>query len=264
MTQSDPLLTHPGNITQPLTPNKSPANFLTVPVKTHWKKQPQWREVDNMAAAMTIVMLSEATINESSQNKCDLHAKFRAESDNYLPVMIAESPELNNWQCMEVWKSHSRRIVGNQESKNLAICRKLRGALQIVEAHNTTGNATDKIKMRCAVGICNGAIKVSYFYEVLRNPNYAIRKLFPYPKRFHWLSTSTSELDTTSLSVSKELSSVSGMAFNRGKACRVLYDVEGEEKSVLVATPFSAPTSHERLRGSKREKISKKLKIEAE
>lgn len=87
----------------------------------------------------------------------------------------------------------------------------LRGATRIVEAHEMRGTRTDEPTMLCAVGLFNGAIKLSHFYYVWRNPHCAIWKPLPYPKKFHWLNTSTMQLDPFPSSVPEELSSAPGM-----------------------------------------------------
>ncbi|KAI0562781.1 hypothetical protein FGB62_53g17 [Gracilaria domingensis] len=161
--------TSPDQVPQRDTPTKN--NCQT---KSYRDKQPQWKDVDTMATTMAIVRLPDASIND---------------------VLIPEHPELNNRQRMDVWKARSGRSVAEQGQKGLALCRKLKGCLRIVHAQQTTGNATDDDKMRCAVGLLNNVIKTSHFYDVFRNPNYVIGKAFPYPNTFAWLDTDTSELD---------------------------------------------------------------------
>lgn len=165
--------------------NERCAGLSAAAHKTHCGKQQQWRDVDTMEAVMAIVNLPDVSINGSKQKKSDWHAQLKAEFDRLLSVLMAENLELNNWQRMDVWKARSGRNVADQGRKRHAACRKLRGAPRIVEANSMTGNIIDEAKMQCVVGLYNGAIKLSHFYDVCRNPNYSTGKPFNYPKTFH-------------------------------------------------------------------------------
>ncbi|KAI0558790.1 hypothetical protein FGB62_187g11 [Gracilaria domingensis] len=146
---------------------------------------------------MAIVNLPDASINGSKQKKADWHAQLKKEFDRLLPVLVKKNPELNNRQKIDVWRARLGRSVADQGQKGIALSRKLKGYLRIVEAQRVTGNPTDYDNMRCATGLLNNIIKTSHLYDVIRNLNYVIGKPFPFAKIFHWLNSDTSELDPT-------------------------------------------------------------------
>lgn len=60
------------------------------------------------------------------------------------------------------------------------------------------GNPSTELEMKCAAGMINDLVKPSHFYNNLRNPSYAIRKPFLYPKAYRWVDENTDELDPVS------------------------------------------------------------------
>ncbi len=69
--------------------------------------------------------------------------------------------------------------------------------MRTVEAQNLTGNVSKRDMMRCAIGLYNGIVRPSHFYDIVRNPTYVIEKQFPFVISYTWLDLHTLELSPT-------------------------------------------------------------------
>ncbi|KAI0562886.1 hypothetical protein FGB62_50g013 [Gracilaria domingensis] len=181
---------------------------------------------------------------------------------------------------MDVWQNRSGRSVAEQGQKGIAVGSKLRGCLRLVEGHKFTGNPTDADKMRCAVVVYNNVIKVSHFYNVLRNPNYVIGKEFPFPKTFEWLKKETQKLDPIpqedfgregNLTDGKEGACVRACAGADEEAGERAVggprDADDDAEAVLIDKHERSPAqvvARKRPMGLKTAKMAKKAKKEAE
>lgn len=83
-----------------------------------------------------------------------------------------------------VWKSRPGGSIAEQESKGLAMCRKLKGFMRIVDGSNITGILFFEVCMQCAVALPNDVMKFSHFYNITRNPDYITDKPFPFLETF--------------------------------------------------------------------------------
>lgn len=150
-----------------------------------------------MAAVRAIVALPEAPIKGSRQKKTVWHGQIKKEFDRLRPTMSREYPELTETKAIETWAARSGRGIVEHGQKALALCRKFNGHLRIVDNQQMTGNPSQDVRMACAQGLYNKIIRVSHFYDVMRNPEYNIGKPFPFPKTFEWLAEKTTELNPT-------------------------------------------------------------------
>lgn len=144
---------------------------------------------------MANVNLPDAGINGSKQRRSIWYGHLKLEFTRLRIVLEKDNTDLNDEKTVELWNSRPGRNIAEQAQKGLAACTKLKAILRIIEHHRLTGNPSGSQKMRCTVGMFNGLIKASHFYDVMRSDNYPIARLFPYPATFHWLNTSTTELD---------------------------------------------------------------------
>lgn len=145
------------------------------------EKHPKWQDIEMLVCVVGTVKLPNPKINGSKQKRTDWHAQLKLELERHLPFLANEHISLKDEKAQELWKSRSGRSISNQAQKGLAICRKLKRFFRIVDSHQHTGNINDSGRLRCEVGLFNDTIKVSHFYDVLRNDNYPLRKPFVYP-----------------------------------------------------------------------------------
>lgn len=87
------------------------------------------------------------------------------------------------------------RCNSEQEQEGLSARRKMMRFCEIFDRARVTSSPSSEVCWRCAVRLCNGALKQSHFYDVMRNPNYNIGKRFLFPATIKWLDKSTLELD---------------------------------------------------------------------
>eukprot|EP00177_Eucheuma_denticulatum_P005465 GFKZ01009929.1.p1 GENE.GFKZ01009929.1~~GFKZ01009929.1.p1 ORF type:complete len:188 (+),score=21.91 GFKZ01009929.1:395-958(+) len=128
-------------------------------------------------------------------------------------------------------------------------------------------NPTYANKMRCTVGLYNGDIKASHFYDVFRNPNYIINKPFPHPKKFEWLRITTSELNPVPASPPENDQSIPPNAWNAAELNDISREVQPFEQNEgrnNQRTPEDTSDRRKRPIGVKAANNSKIVKLDAE
>lgn len=254
--------------------NQPPPQLFLNNVKKTKGKFPRWKDADTLGSVMATVNLPDAEINGSKQRKSVWHEQLRAEFTRLLPFLTAKHTELEDRQLIDLWNSRSGRSIAEQAQKGIALCRKLKGHLRVVEKHRITGNPSDADRMRCAVGLFNGVIKVSHLYDVIRNDKYVVGKPFPYPATFEWLNQSTNELDPVEMDSNL---TIEGTAENDCDGIDSNTKVEGPVQSgaQVVAdldsqvareeedeTRNRRMVSYKRAKGVKAAKAEKRVKVE--
>ncbi|KAI0562162.1 hypothetical protein FGB62_65g311 [Gracilaria domingensis] len=122
-------------------------------------KQPQWRDLDTLAAPRATLRLPDASINSSKQKGVHWHSQLKRDLGHLFGVMIPTYPELNDRQKMDVWKKSYECVLG------------LWKLIRLLEIQ--------RMLTKC---------------DVLY-PKLIIGKPFPFHRAFGWLGKETMELD---------------------------------------------------------------------
>lgn len=151
--------------------------------------------------------LLNAEIYGPKQRRSVWYDQPREEINRLLSGLTPKRPKLNDRELIDLRNSRLGRSIAEQAQKVLALCRKLKGYLRVVERDSITGNPSDVNKMRCALGLLSDVIKVSHFFDAIRNDKYVVGKPFPYLRPFQWLNRSTKKLDLAEMETNNTIES---------------------------------------------------------